>query len=70
MNACTFNKGGKCSILGEKNCEGCSFIKTDKQLEEGRAKAKERIDSLPAEAKKSIMDKYYHREAVRKGRSV
>lgn len=59
--ACAFNKNNKCSILSEEKCVGCSFFKTAWDLEEGRAKAKQRIDSLSAEAKQSIMDKYYHK---------
>ena len=61
MNLCAFNKGTNCSVLGDKNCNGCSFFKTVLELEEGRVKAKQRIDSLSAEAKQSIMDKYYHK---------
>ena len=61
MNECTFNKGGKCVALKDKNCRGCAFMKTNKQLEDSRAKAWERVESLPEKVKAKIRFKYYNK---------
>lgn len=49
----------KCSVLTKKACFRCPFQKTKEELEEGRAKAEERIKSLPSKAQREIHDKYY-----------
>lgn len=55
---CAFDQGGFCSALRVKDCDGCVFCKTQQQLEEGRAAADRRIDSLPAELAEKIRQKY------------
>lgn len=59
INVCTFNKEGTCSILRSKNCKKCSFFKTEKELQEGRAKARESIEALPPQQLADIIAKYY-----------
>ena len=66
MNDCVFNHGKKCEALTEKNCEGCCFRKTRAELAKGRAKASERIESLPPEEQKHILLKYYARGRTNK----
>ena len=66
MNACAFNKGNHCSILSEKKCNGCAFMKTEKQLAERRDKAWERINTLPEKVRAKINQKYY-KKAVKEG---
>ena len=65
MNVCALMRGGKCSSLRRKNCNGCTFFKTEKQLREGRQKARERLEALPDDDKKWIKDKYYRGPASR-----
>ena len=59
MEKCVFNKGKKCSALAPKKCKNCSFRKTEAELNEGREKARERLESLPREQYEAIMRKYY-----------
>lgn len=59
MKKCVFKKNSKCSVLVNGVCQNCSFCKTQRQLEEGRRKAKERIRSLPKDESAYIYDKYY-----------
>ena len=61
MDICTFNKGDKCSALRDKSCRGCAFRKTSNQIEDSRAKAWERIESLPPKIKAKIRFKYYNK---------
>ena len=61
MSVCAFKKGGKCVPLTRDNCTGCTFFKTNKELEEGRLKAKERFESLPDDVQARILDKYYQK---------
>ena len=55
---CAFDKGAGCAALREKQCDGCSFYKTQAQLTEGRKRADERIESLPVEQQVYIKHKY------------
>lgn len=59
MSECTFKKNKGCSILNEKSCGGCVFKKTEKQLADSRAKARERIEFLPEDIRRYIKDKFY-----------
>ena len=59
MDKCTFDKGEKCSALNEKRCLSCCFRKTEEELEAGREKARERIESLPLVARVHIKNKYH-----------
>lgn len=61
MNNCVFDKGKGCSALTEKECFGCRFRKTEKDLKQGRLKAKIRLLNLPTEALNHIFRKYYGR---------
>lgn len=61
MVKCVFEHGTKCVALTSKRCEGCHFRKTEKEAEEGRKKAKRRINSLPEEMQNYIRDKYIFR---------
>lgn len=56
---CVFDKDAyTCAALTRKQCIGCSFFKTKKQLEEGREKAEEHIESLPGDVQDKIAKKY------------
>lgn len=59
---CVFDFGRKCVALTEKKCKDCRFRKTQKELKEGRKKAKKRIASLPEEQQTYIREKYYGKE--------
>ena len=59
MNNCVFDKGKKCSALTPKKCKNCSFRKTEAELNAGREKARERLESLPKEQRDALMKKYY-----------
>ena len=48
----------KCSALTKKACMRCHFYKTLADVEEGRKKAEERIQSLPIKTQRAIIDKY------------
>lgn len=61
MVKCVFEHGTKCVALTTKCCEDCRFRKTKKEAEEGRKKAKRRINSLPEETQAYIRNKYYTR---------
>ena len=48
MENCVFNVSfSRCGALTTKRCKDCGFCKTREQLEEGRARAKQRVSSLP-----------------------
>lgn len=64
MNHCAFDKGDKCAALLTRNCENCSFRKTEEELIAGRQKAKEMLEKLPEEHRKAIEEKYYGRGNV------
>lgn len=56
---CAFDRGTFCAALRERDChDKCSFRKTQKQFNEGRKKADERIASLPAVQQAHIKQKY------------
>ena len=59
MKSCVFNRGKKCAVLTSHNCEKCSFRKTERELQEDRASARKRIESLPDDQYNAIMKKYY-----------
>ena len=61
MEVCAFDKGRSCAALNERECENCTFRKTQEELTEGREKALARIKSLPRAERKYIMKKYYRR---------
>lgn len=61
MNDCVFSLRTKCEALTEKNCEDCPFRKTRDELRQGRAKAAERIRSLPLNKQEHIRLKYHTR---------
>lgn len=58
-NDCVFYRGTKCSVLTRKNCEKCSFHKTEEESLIGRKKASLRLKSLPADTQIWIKEKYY-----------
>lgn len=62
MKVCAFKKDNGCTVLNRADCNGCAFFKTEKQLEEGRAKAMERVNSLPEDFRHYIKGKYYSSE--------
>ena len=62
MKVCAFKKDKGCTVLNRDTCKGCTFFKTERQLEEGRKKARERVNSLPDEVKHHIKHKYYGSE--------
>jgi C4-type Zn-finger protein len=59
MEKCVFDKGKKCSALSVRDCEKCSFRKTERELAEGRDNARKRLETLPDEQYNAIMKKYY-----------
>lgn len=59
MESCVFDCGEKCSALTKKKCKKCSMRKTEAELEEGRAKAMKRLETLPPEQYDTIMKKYH-----------
>ena len=59
MKKCVFKKNASCAVLVNGKCKKCSFCKTERQLEEGRRKAKERIRTLTKEEQEYIDEKYY-----------
>ena len=61
MDVCTFNKGDRCVALRDKSCHRCAFMKTNKQLEDSRTKAWERVESLPDKVRVKIRFKYYNK---------
>ena len=65
MNDCVFSIRTKCDALTEKNCEGCLFRKTREELRQGRAKAAERISSLPPYQQEHIRLRYHTKRKAR-----
>ena len=62
MIKCAFDRECGCAALKEKPCmigKPCAFFKSKERLEEGREKARKRIQSLPLKQRKHIFDKYY-----------
>jgi len=60
MDKCFAKDKNKCIALKIKNCEGCNFFKTKQEVEEGRQKTIERINSLDEQTRNNIMDIYYN----------
>ncbi len=56
---CYFKRDGNCAVTTRNTCAKCSFFKTEQEVIEGRAAARERISSLPLEKQIDISDKYY-----------
>ena len=67
MNNCAFDNGNKCIALCKKQCVGCTFRKTEEEVQEGRRKAKERIKRLPLITRIYITRKYYSKGSVNGG---
>lgn len=67
MCNCVFDKGDKCAALVVRDCEKCSFRKTEEELAEGRRKAKILLERLPKEQRAVIAEKYYGRDKVYHG---
>lgn len=61
---CAFEKVGGCIALKDKQCFCCHFFKTREELEEGRDKARLRINELPPEEKIYISRKYYEGRGI------
>lgn len=61
-NECVFNWGRKCTALTQKNCESCRFRKTREELEAGRQRAQERVNSLPEDQQAHIRRKYNQKQ--------
>lgn len=61
MNKCAFDLEKKCAALTDKECKGCRFRKSKEELEEGREKARRRLDSLPIVQREYIKHKYHIR---------
>lgn len=58
FEACVFDNGKRCSILIKKACGNCNFEKSKKEYEESKAKAAERIKSLPSSVQAHIKATY------------
>ncbi|MCR2045522.1 hypothetical protein [Anaerosalibacter massiliensis] len=58
MDKCFADNGDSCKALRTKNCEGCGFYKTKKQLEASKKKAMKRLKTLDKFTKMSIEAKY------------
>ena len=56
---CAFDHGHSCAALNIKKCKGCSFFKTETELEEGRRRSQERLKTLSAIEQKRIYDSYH-----------
>jgi hypothetical protein len=59
MENCVFDCGKTCSALTKKKCGKCSMRKTKAELEAGRARAMDRLETLPPEQYDTIMRKYH-----------
>lgn len=59
MEDCVFDNGKTCAALSCKKCRKCSMRKTKTELEAGRAKAMDRLETLPPEQYDTIMRKYH-----------
>lgn len=58
---CAFDRGTLCTALSEKKCHKCSFRKTQEELDAGRERAEQRINTLPEEQQDHIRFKYHVR---------
>ena len=60
MARCAFDYGDDmCYALTEKKCRGCRFRKTEKELQEGRDKATDRLMTLDKPVLIKIKQTYY-----------
>lgn len=59
MDKCFADNGSKCTALTFKDCEGCTFFKTQEQVEESEKKAMNRINSLGERMKNSVINTYF-----------
>lgn len=59
MEKCVFEHGEYCEALTCKECKGCSFRKTEEELNKGRRKVLCRLYMLPASKKRYISSKYH-----------
>lgn len=64
MCKCFAEDKNKCIALKIKDCKGCNFFKTKQEVEEGRNKSIERINSLDNQTRNSIMDIYYNSQIL------
>ena len=56
---CAFDCGEDCRALNAKECERCSFYKTEEELREGRERATAKVLMLDPQFKEYIRYKYY-----------
>lgn len=59
MEKCFADDGKICTVLRAKNCMDCKFFKTQKQVEESRKKAMDRINKLDIHTKSNIINLYF-----------
>ena len=59
VKKCAFDRGEDCGALNAKECRGCHFFKTEKELQEGREQAEARVLKLDPAWKTYIRHKYY-----------
>lgn len=57
---CAFDNGNSCLVLNEKTCSGCTFYKTEEQLNEGRKKVDRLLKRLPPEQQRHYDEKYHN----------
>jgi hypothetical protein len=55
---CHFDNGRTCSALIRKSCTCCAFFITEKNFNDKKKKAAQRINSLPASEQMKIHDRY------------
>ena len=61
MNNCFAYRDGKCLCLNPDVCkQPCRFCKSKEQLLAQKAKAADRLDSLPPDQRNHIREKYYN----------
>ncbi|WMM24083.1 hypothetical protein RBU61_14280 [Tissierella sp. MB52-C2] len=59
MEKCFADNGRSCIVLRAKNCKDCKFFKTQKQVEESKKKAMNRINKLDIHTKSNIINLYF-----------
>lgn len=59
MDKCAFDLGKRCHALTVKECAGCKFRKTERELKAGREKATNRLMTLDRALLNDIKQKYY-----------
>lgn len=65
---CAFDRGEDCGALKDKVCLGCSFFKTQEELDEGRDKAAIKVSQLEPKLRNHIRNKYYGGRRIYNGR--